>query len=184
MKTKKILLGVLSVIFLAVPIFFSGCATGPRNMAEMNPQLGAEPGQVLVIVEGTPAAKIFFFDRAGALVQDWSEAGANPYFTVNGRTDIRFFIVRLPFGHYQVEIRPFYYSAIFRQAAELPIRRASVRVDGQVDTYESKYTLRHWDAVLRIKTGRIPDRHMVGPRMDVSGTGFPGELLKTISGGR
>ncbi|MDD5033071.1 MAG: hypothetical protein PHC85_03115 [Candidatus Pacebacteria bacterium] len=176
----------ICVVLIVAVIFFvlTRCATGPRNMAEMNPRLGSEAGEVLVVVKGTASARIFFFDRAGALVQDWSEAGASAYFTVNDQADIRVYLARLPLGYYQVEIRPYYFTAIFRQAAELPIRRTSVRVDGRVDTYENKYTMRHWDAVLNIQTGKIPNRHMVGPKVNVSGTGPFKILLNAFSGGR
>lgn len=179
--------------FVAFAILANGCmtTTGPRNMKEMRPFLpsrDANPLIGLIVIEGEPACNIEFRDQAGRLISEWSEAGANPLEPkYNGQRKPRLYRYILEQGSYSMKVRRFYYIShpfLKRRLVELPIRTTSVRVDREVDSYDSQYTGCYWGWILRINTGEIPRQHFFGPRTNITGTGLPGYFLNMLGGRR
>lgn len=164
-------------VFIAaiVSILFVGCAaTEPGTKAEMFPAFNQDPELGIIIVEGTPAINVNFYDQSGRIVERWTERGTNPAFTLNGRTRVRIYKYRLPQGRYRVEIQPFYYASniVRRRLVELRKKSARVTVDNKArDSYDRKYTKKYWGWVLKINSGRVPRSHFQSPTVDISGTG-------------
>ncbi|MFC1756786.1 hypothetical protein ACFLZC_01340 [Patescibacteria group bacterium] len=174
-----IVLGIICIFLLVC----QGCATGSR-IDEMQPILRSrtgDPRMGLIIISGTNSAIIEFYDRAGRLVEEWSEAGASPHMTINGRYQKRVYRYTLPVGSYRGKIRPFYYKRFpKRRLVEMPVRNFSVRVDEKCDTYDREHTMSHWGWVLKINVGNIPREHTVLPKVDISGTGLFKILLDFV----
>jgi len=188
---KDVMLGRFLLVIVCIMILASGCASGPMTREEMNPVLPsrtADPRVGLVILEGEPACLIEFYDQAGRLIQEWSEAGKDPLTPkFNGHRKPRLYDkVFLEPGYYRLKIHPFYYTSnLFteRRLVELRVRHSSIRVDRKVDSYDSQYTGRYWGWILRINTGDIPRQHYSGPQTNLTGRGLPGWIIDQIFGG-
>ena len=184
----KRMIWVFALGFLVV--VGSGCAaTGPRTPEEMFPPTNSDPRLGLVIVEGSPSVNIDFYDRAGRLIEQWAEAGANPAWTYNGKVKTRVYLHRLEVGEYWIEIRPFYYvSHLFfpRSLVELPRSSAWISVDQNPgDRYDSRYTKRYWGWILHIHTGEIPHaNYSYSPKINIQGTGIIKDFVDWLGGRR
>ena len=187
---KDVMLGRFLLVIVCIMILASGCASGPMTREEMNPVLPsrtADPRVGLVILEGEPACLIEFYDQAGRLIQEWSEAGKDPLTPkFNGHRKPRLYTVVLEPGSYRVEIRPFFYTAnlfVKRRLVELPVRYISIYANNKADSYDAEYTGRYWGWILRINTGDIPRQHYSGPQTNLTGRGLPGWIIDQIFGG-
>lgn len=181
---------ILWLLVLGLLVSASGCAaSGPRTPTEMFPATNTDPRLGLIIVEGSPAVNLDFYDQAGRLIEQWAEAGADPAWTYNGRVRTRMYLHRLERGKYRVEIRPFYYvSRLFspRSLVEIPRRSVWVSVNQDpADHYDYRYTKRHWGWILQVDTGNIP-RADAGhfPWVDIQGTGLMKDIVDWLGGRR
>ena len=181
---KRILLEVL--ILGGLLLFMSSCAaTQPRDEGEMMPAFNADPRLGIIIIEGSAAAKIDFYDQADRLIESWNEKGANPSLVYNGRTKVRGYKHKLEYGEYRIEILPFYYPSQFypqvRNLAELPRPSNWISVNRiPSDYYDYEYTKRHWGWILRIYTGDIPQNHYQSPLIDIRGTGIMEDAVEWL----
>lgn len=164
----------------------AGCATGPLSEREAFPVRNQDSRWGIIINEGTAHLNLFIYDEAGRLVEQVYLAGVNQHLTINGQTIPRYWIRRLDFGSYRVEIFPFYYrtdivALFFRQPAryriDLPKQENWIYV-GRNPTayydwgyYDIGGTYRHWGWICRLNGGHIPEtaHGLPGLRINLQG---------------
>jgi len=168
--------------FLFFVLLGAGCAhpgfepgldpAAPRNEREAFPSRDKDPRWGIIINEGTVHLNLFIYAQGGRLIETAYLAGANRRLTVNGRVVPRYWVKKLDFGWYRMEIFPFYYrteimASLFgkpsRYRVDLPRQGVSIYVGhDSTATYDWGYgnlggTYRHWGWILRLNGGHIPE---------------------------
>lgn len=186
---KEEVIGMKKVIFFGIFLFLFGCAIGPQTQQEAFPARNQDPRLGLIINEGEVHLNLYIKDEAGRLVEQIYLAGVNRHLEINGQKFSKYWVRKLEYGCYRVEVWSFYYQTNIargllggqmRYRIDLPKFETGVCVNkDSSDYYDYNGARRHWGWILRLNGGNIPQTANGLPGINLN---LRGEVWKLIFG--